>query len=195
MAEPQRSAALASFATQARSVQGREPVALEALPFRGTLMLRGDAEVAARTADALGCPLPERLASCRNEAASVLWLGPDAWLVLTDPAHAAELAERLRRHLAGLHHALVEVSDRFVGIAVSGIRSRDVLNAGCPLDLHPRSFPGGAVARSVLGKATVVLWRPQGDDRFELLVDRSIAPYAWLFLENAAREHGYRVIG
>ena len=76
------------------------------------------------------------------------------------------------------------------GIGLAGARARDVLNAGCALDLHPSAFPPGAVTRTLLAKAPVVLRRPGEPEAFELWVNGSFAPYAWLFLENAAREFG-----
>ena len=42
-------------------------------------------------------------------------------------------------------------------------------------------------------KATVVLRRPGEAEAFELWVNGSFAPYAWLFLENAAREFGVAI--
>jgi sarcosine oxidase subunit gamma len=70
-----------------------------------------------------------------------------------------------------------------------------VLNAGCPLDLHPRAFAAGAVARMLLGKAPVVLHRQGEGGRFELHVAVSLASHLWVYLENAAREHGFTVAG
>jgi sarcosine oxidase subunit gamma len=193
MPEPARSAPLAGFAADGREVAGPQPVDLEVLPFRGKLMLRGGDDARQRATPALGFLLPELLRSAQGEGVRVLGLGPDAWLLILEPDSVAATAARLREALAGTHHALVEVSDRLTGVAVDGARSREVLNAGCPLDLHPGTFPPGRVVRTLLGKATVIVDRPAEDDRFELLVDGTFAPYAWQFLENAAREHGYRV--
>jgi sarcosine oxidase subunit gamma len=193
MPEPARSAPLAGFAAAGQDVPGPRPVSLEVLPFRGKLMLRGGEDVRRRAAPALGFPLPELLASAESEGVRAFGLGPDAWLLIVVPGSLAAVTARLREALVGTHHALVEVSDRLTGLAVDGARSREVLNAGCPLDLHPRAFPAGRVVRTLLGKATVVIDHPAEDDRFELLVDGTFAPYAWQFLENAAREHGYRV--
>jgi sarcosine oxidase subunit gamma len=193
MPEPIRTSPLQALAQPKRSLAGPAPVTLAALPFMGRLILRGGEDVRAKAAEALGFPLPEPLAATAGDGARALWLGPDEWLLLTPPEAAEATAAGLREALAGLHHAVVVVSDRFVGIAVDGARSREVLNAGCPLDLHPRVLKAGTVVRSVLAKAGIVLHRPQNDDRFELHLNASFAPYAWQFLENAAREHGYTI--
>lgn len=193
MPEPMRRSPLAALAQPERSVAGPAPVTLEALPFGGKLILRAAADVAASAADSLGFALPALLQGTGNGAIEALCLGPDEWLLLVGPAEVEVLAAALRAGLAGHHHAVVDVTDRFTGIAVSGTHAADVLAAGCPLDLHPRIFRPGMVTRTLLGKATVVLRRPDRGDRFELYVNGSFAPYVWLFLENAGREFGIAV--
>lgn len=179
------------LASVASAVSGPQPVTLELLPSLGKLILRGRDDVRQRASEHLGCALPDLLSASAGSGTRALRLGPDAYLLLLDPEATAATAGRLHRALAGLHHAVVEVSDRFEGVAIDGVRSREVLNAGCALDLHPRAFPVGRTVRTLLAKATVILTRPREDDRFELFVDRSLAPYLWLFLTNAALEHGY----
>jgi sarcosine oxidase, subunit gamma len=193
MAEPARTSPLAGVAMAERSVPGAEPVALRALPFRGKLIVRGGDAVRAPAAKMLGAELPGAMRSVAVGETAILWLGPDEWLVLAGTADAEPTAASLRAALAGTHHAVVVVSDRMAGIGIAGARSRDVLNAGCPLDLHPSAFAPGAVTRTVLAKAPVVLWRPGEPEAFELWVTGSFAPYAWLFLENAAREFGVSI--
>lgn len=195
MPEPQRTSPLAALARPERSQPGPTPVTLAALPFSDKLILRGGEEVQSRTGTALGFGLPGSLQAGGGEGRAALWLGPDEWFILLPAGQAETAAPALREALAGLHHAVATVSDRFAGVAVEGARSREVLNAGCPLDLHPRAFAAGAVARTLLGKAPVVLHRVGEGDRFELHVAVSLAPYLWFYLENAAREHGFTVAG
>ena len=194
MAEPvAHESACRRLAPLERSIAGAEPVTLAALPFRGKLILRGGDAVRAPAAEALGADLPGTMRSVAAGETTVLWLGPDEWLVLTAADGADATAAALRRALIGIHHAVVEVSDRMTGIGLAGARARDVLNAGCPLDLHPSVFAPGAATRTVLAKAPVVLRRPGEPESFELWVNGSFAPYAWLFLENAAREFGVAI--
>jgi sarcosine oxidase subunit gamma len=195
MAEPARTSPLATLARPERALAGPAPVTLAALPFRGKLIVRGDAAARARASATLRCELPEALRSGSGGGVEALWLGPDEWLVLAGAEVADRTASTLRDELAGLDHAVVDVSDRFAGISVEGERARDVLNAGVPLDLHARAFPPGMVARTVLAKAPVVLRRPAERQLFELYLNGSLAPYAWLFLENAAREFGFGIAG
>ncbi len=190
MVEPVRTSPLAGLNDAARSIAGSAPVTLEALPFCGKLILRGGDAMRGLAAERLGADLPGTMRSIAVGERALLWLGPDEWLVLTAPHEAEQIAADLRQALSGIHHAVVVVSDRMTGIGIEGARARDVLNAGCALDLHPSVFPQGAVTRTLLAKAPVVLRRPSEPEAFELWVNGSFAPYAWLFLENAAREFG-----
>ena len=190
MADPVRRDPFAGLAAADRVVPGPEPVTLAALPFRGKLILRGGDAVRAPVATLLGIELPPLLRSAVAGGVEVLGVGPDEWLLLAPPERAEALAQELRAALAGLHHAVVVISDRMTGLVVGGARARDVLSAGCAIDLHPAEFPAGATTRTLLGKATIVLRRPQDADSYEIWVNGSFAPYVWLFLENAAREFG-----
>ncbi len=125
------------------------------MPFRGKLILRGGEAIHDPAARALGGALPSTMRTATAGETELLWLGPDEWLVLTPPERAEAAAAALRDALAGLHHAVVVVSDRMTGIRLAGGRAADVLNAGCPLDLHRSAFPPGAVTRTVLAKAPV----------------------------------------
>ncbi len=168
-----------------------EPVPARALGHSGKLLLRGDAEVRDRSASVLGFALPaDPLRATVGAGAEALWLGPDEWLLLV-PAGAVEaVAQALGAELGGLHHALVPVSHRLVGIAIDGPHATAILGAGCPLDLHPRVFGPGAVTRTLLGKAEIILHRPEGGSGFRLYLARSFAPYIWAWLEAAACEFG-----
>ena len=65
-------------------------------------------------------------------------------------------------------------SDSWVILELSGADSLRLLERICPLDLNPSSFPGGAVARTVIEHFAVILLRT-GPDTFLLLSPRSFA--------------------
>jgi sarcosine oxidase, subunit gamma len=67
-------------------------------------------------------------------------LGPDEWLLLGPQSEASEL----ERRLTGKFFSLVDISHRNVAIAVAGTHAREVINAGCPLDLHDDVFGPGS---------------------------------------------------
>ncbi len=162
--------------------------AIAPLPPRARYVLRGRDGVSSAAAGALGFPLPT--APCRAATAgdaAALWLGPDEWLVIgPDVAHAA-LGRDLEAALAGVPHALVDVSHRNSGVTVSGPKSAYVLNHGCALDLSLGAFPIGMCTRTLVGRTEAVLWRTEATT-FHVEVWRSFASYLVEFLREARRE-------
>jgi heterotetrameric sarcosine oxidase gamma subunit len=146
-------------------------VRLTALPPMTRLIIRGNAVQVA----SMGMTAPEPCYATTNGERSLLWLGPEEFLLLL-PASAG-------RGPAGA----IDVSHRDVALTVSGPRAVWVLNAFCALDLHHATFPVGRCTRTLFGKAGILLWRTHVDT-FRIDVARSFAPYVWDCLEEARRE-------
>ncbi|MGP9821109.1 sarcosine oxidase subunit gamma [Salinarimonas sp. NSM] len=115
-----------------------------------------------------------------------LRLGPDEWLLLADADDGDELAAQVAGALEGTFHALVDVSHRSCGLAVTGAGAVAALNAGCPLDLSPKAFPIGTATRTVLAKTEILLARLDAE-AFEVECWRSWGDYLHGFLLEAAR--------
>jgi sarcosine oxidase subunit gamma len=100
--------------------------------------------------------------------ATVLWLGPDEWLVLGG-------AETDFTDMA----AAVDVSANRVAFELGGDDAGHVLAQGCSLDLD--GFEPGRCAQTLLARAQVILYCPD-PDTWRILVRPSFAPYlrAWL---------------
>ncbi len=174
-------------------------------PFRGIVNLRArpdDGEAMAALKAALGFALPvEPNTTAASATALALWLGPDEWWIVTpgpEPESGPAMAATLRAAVAGRRGAVTDVSDSRTCVRVSGPRARDLLCKGTPLDLHPRVFPSGRCAQSVLAKTGVVVHLvaddgASGGPTFELYVLRSFAEYLWVWLEDAAREYGLTI--
>ncbi len=147
------------------------------------LILRGRAPGLEAAAIALGFPLPQTCRAAVNGERAALWLGPDEFLLLVRSADrlVADLTHALQAHA----QALVDVSHRQIALQLHGPDATDMLNAGCPLDLHPDAFPVGMCTRTVLAKSEVILWRTAAE-AFRLEIARSFAPYVRAFLEEAA---------
>lgn len=161
-------------------------------PPRGRLNLRGDpARPAfldgARRALGFDLPLDPNTTADADDLAA-LSLGPDEWLVLTSADRAEQVAERLRTTLRDEFAAVTDVSAGSSVIRLAGPRSRDVLAAGCSLDLHPRAFRAGRCAQTILAKATVTIVQVDDAPTFDLFVRRSFADYLALWLEDAGLE-------
>jgi sarcosine oxidase subunit gamma len=104
---------------------------------------------------------------------TVLWLGPDEWLVLG--GSEADFAGML---------AAVDVSANRVALEVDGPAATDVLAQGCALDLHESAFATGACAQTLLARVEVILHRTT-PEAFTILVRPSFAPYLRAWLDDA----------
>jgi sarcosine oxidase subunit gamma len=172
---------------------------LAEVPYLSMVNLRVDpaGPVAGRVAALLGVELPtEPNTVASSPAWSVLWLGPDEWLVLGPDGAAPDLVELLRGLLAGQRGSAVDLSANRTTIELTGPSAREVLEQGCPLDLHPRVFGPGRCVQTMLARAQVVIWRPASDaadggpgETFRLLVRGSFAGYLAAWLTDAAGEY------
>ncbi len=169
-------------------------VTLRERPFLGCVNLRGDPQDANFT-DAvqgvLGAALPtEPNTVVENGDTTVFWLAPTEWFIRTGANAERDLIARLEEALAGQYIATNDVTGNFTTIELSGPHARDVLEKGCTLDLHPRAFGPGQCAQTLLSHAGILI-RPTPDGQvFELVVRRSFADYAFVWLEDAAVEYG-----
>ncbi|MCW0214842.1 MAG: sarcosine oxidase subunit gamma [Pseudonocardia sp.] len=136
-------------------------------------------------AAAVGTTPPEPGTWTDGEQAAAIWLGPDEWLVTSPFTPPAELEAAVR----GPGGAAVDVSAQRTTIRLRGAHARDVLETGCAIDLHPRSFPAGAAAVTTLGQAGVVLLALDGAGTdYRILVRSSFAGYLAEWLIDAATE-------
>lgn len=118
-----------------------------------------------------------------GENARLIWLSPSEWLLIIDPWLPA-----VNQHwLTGLPAHVIDVSSGQTVLRLSGWGARDLLSAGCMLDLHPRSFPVHGAAQSVIAKTAATIVLVSDLPCFEIIARRSYAPYLWRWLCQAAR--------
>ena len=166
---------------------------LRVLPSASRFVFHGDADARAAASTAWGVPFADE--ACRARAAAeraTLWLGPDEYLLWdgasgADLKEAAALAAAIERALGELPHALVDISQRQIGLRLSGPHAAEILSGGCPLDLDIEQFPVGACTRTVFAKADIVLWRT-APDTFHLEVWRSFGAYVSELLREIATD-------
>jgi sarcosine oxidase subunit gamma len=169
-------------------------VSLAEVGFLAQVDLRLDPK--GRAADAvgleLGVPLPTGPGtSSRSGELTVVWLGPDEWLVVGPPGSEGDLEARLRAAIGAEHASVVDVSAQRTTLRVGGRHARDLLALGCALDLHPRSFGEGSCAQTMLARAQVVLVGRQAG-AFWVLVRASFAAYLVDWLADASVEFSAR---
>ena len=92
-----------------------------------------------------------------RDGREILWLGPDEWLVVASPGSATGLLEELERELADAEHALVDVSANRTVIELEGEGRFRLLEQGCGLDLHPKTWRAGMCAQTLLAHVPVIL--------------------------------------
>jgi sarcosine oxidase subunit gamma len=141
-----------------------------------------DSAAAARIAAALGVelPAPNTVATGTH---TVLWLGPDEWLVIGDGAR-----EPLTSALGDDFGSVVDVSANRTTFVLSAPWARDVLEKGMAIDLHPSAFGPGQCAQTLLARAQVILQQVDDEPTYHVLVRGSFAPYLAAWLADAAGE-------
>ncbi|GJH19693.1 sarcosine oxidase subunit gamma [Caballeronia novacaledonica] len=162
-------------------------------PFLELVNVRGDTRDPAfvkAVQNVIGCTPPEKANTiARGNGYTMLWLGPDEWLVHSDTAHDASrpapLEAKLRDAFVGQFSAAVDIGSGYTVLDIDGPKTREVLSRGCPLDLHPKVFGEGQCAQSHYFKASLTLV-PLGGDRFEMIVRRSFADYFVKMMLDAA---------
>jgi len=168
-------------------------VRLAELPFLTQLNIRLDAKGAAADAVglALGLQLPlEPNTVVRAGESTVLWLGPDEWLLIAPPGAQRDLESRVREAAGDEFVSVTDVSAQRTTLLVAGPGARDLLSHGCSLDLHPRVFTPGRCAQTTLGRTQVVLVaRDEPKAGFWVLVRSSFAGYLADWILDAATEY------
>jgi sarcosine oxidase, subunit gamma len=122
---------------------------------------------------------------------TVIWFGPDEWLVTSTGLAPEELESQLRGAVVEHGGAAVDVSAQRTTLRLRGAHARDVLAKGCSIDLHPTVFGPGAAVQTMLGQAAVVLM-PLSDNGtdYRILVRSSFARYLAEWLVDGAEEFG-----
>ncbi len=169
---------------------------LEERPFAGKLILRGnpdDDAFAKAAGDTLGSALPGSGRAAVADAATVLWQGPDHWLLVTEHGARAALQERLGRALADTHAAITDVSSASTVIRLGGPRARDVLCKGCFLDFEPPHFTVGSCAPTRIAVFAVTVHQVDDTPAYDLYVARGMALAFCEWLLDGGLEYGIAV--
>ena len=136
-------------------------------------------------------PLTPRRIAVPADNISLLWMGPERWLII-DPS-AKPLTPRLTP-LFGAAASLTEQGDGRVLIRIEGPQARDALAKILPIDLHPRAFALDQTAITQAGGHAgpigVQIWRRDASAGFEIAVARSLAAELLHWLEESAAAFG-----
>lgn len=152
---------------------------------RGLLLLQTASMAALQEAlaQALGLILPPAQNASVLGDYALLPLTPAEWL-LELPANKTEsvqvdLSQRVGSSLA----VVTDLTDALASFEVSGAGAPEILMTGCSLDLTPRAFPCGRVARTALADVAAILWNPGNPHRVRCLIDRGFTKHFLIWLE------------
>lgn len=132
--------------------------------------------------------------TAKNDALTVLWLGPASWLLVANSASTLFDFSVSRDALNAAGGALFDLGASRVAWTISGARAATVLATGCPLDFHLRVFAEGACAQSVLGHVNALFHKRDAAPTFTVMVARSFARDAWRTLCVSAAQYGCDVL-
>lgn len=150
------------------------------------LFVHGGAGKVARTFPALeDCALPGPGRASRQRDNTVLWTGPDQWVLVSGGSLVLPTSGDGSSDVT-----VTDLSHARTAIRVSGPHAVDVLLKGCPLDLE--RFSVDDCAGSLLGHVNVLLHR-ESDACFDVYVFRSFGLALWEWILDASMEFGVEV--
>ena len=175
-----------------RAGSGADSAVIVEHPHLGKINLRGDAGDPVfmdAVAEAVGVAPPVAANTVATAGKNtILWLGPDEWLVVTPEGKQGEIVAALTGALEDQHVSVVDGTDARTTIRLHGGNAREVLMKGCPLDLHPRVFGPGQCAQSILAKTDILIHQLDDTPTYDIHVLCSFSRYLWDWLADAAKE-------
>jgi sarcosine oxidase subunit gamma len=133
--------------------------------------------------NASGLNLPRKIGTTsRTSTQSLLCLGPDEWMVISDIKTGIITHDILKQMASKFIYSHTDISHRNIAFSLSGPEAANAVNIGCPLDLSLSAFPIGKVTRTVFENAPIMLLRT-GSTEFHLECWRSFAPYICGFFD------------
>lgn len=146
--------------------------------------------LASRLRECFGIELPRGARRSVGGEIALVGTAPETWWAIREQADHA-FAASLRATVGDLA-SVVDQSDGYAVLRLSGARVANMLGELVSIDLHPRVFNIGHVATTVIAHIGVTLWRLTDDARghpvFEIVMFRSLARSFWHLLANSAGE-------
>ena len=167
-------------------------ICLESMDLIGKLNLRvknTDSESHIKISDFLKYKLPLTAGDVStNNQSRASWMGPDEYLIQCPNDSKDDFANELNQILHGSFYSLTDVSDYYLTIRLSGLKSIDVLQKGCPLNFKEYLNKKNTCAQSYISKASVLIDRLSDEKVFDVLVRWSMGEYLWDWLEDSSIE-------
>jgi len=179
--------------TELAQDQGSATVTLREKDFTGRMVLRALDDIYDEMQALLGIALPVKPNTIsQSEQITVFWLRERQWLIVTKPDYYEEYLRQIQNLLQDKDSSLVDLSDGYTALELSGSMARDVIMKGCPLDIHPGVFPPGSMAQTRIVHADILLHYVE-ENVYNLYIRNSFAEYLLRWLTDAALEYGIHV--
>ena len=136
-------------------------------------------------------PPTEANTSSGNANFSLLWLGPDEWLLYSNNKNLTlEDQIKLEKNLFGdvsklNQGAVTNVSDHWVLLNLKGNKIYDLLTKSCPFNFSDFIKKKGSVTQTIINHIDVILHN-KNDNDLNLFVRRSFAEDLWLWINDSA---------
>ncbi|MCP4935722.1 MAG: hypothetical protein GY927_16320 [bacterium] len=162
-------------------------LSLQMLPTTGKLALRGnpiDSSFTRPVTKLLGVELPIIANTVvTSRIGTVIWRGPDEWMIELPLGQVETFAAELEMALEGQHISIVDLTDAYSVLRLSGQGARHVLSSGCPINLNENDFGADQCAQSHYLKAGIMLRFVDETPAFDVFVRRSETEYLWQLLQ------------
>lgn len=153
------------------------------------------AALTARVREHFSIELPKRPQRAASSSLVFAGTGVGTWLATSE--HSGEALSALLREKLGDSASVVDQSDGYAVLRMSGPAVRQLLAKLVPVDVHPRAFQIDDVAATVASHVGVTLWRlndrSDGSAVFEMAAARSLTGSLWHAVSTGAAEFGYCV--
>jgi sarcosine oxidase, subunit gamma len=159
------------------------------MPFLTMVGLRvlPQSAAASRLEARLGAALPSRCGAVGvGEGVSVLWLSPDEFLAVSEGPQPG-LVAALAGELEGEPGSVVDLSANRTTFELVGPMAREVLEKGCPFDLHPRVFTARTAFVTTIGHVPAIVWKTD-EQVYRVLPRASFADFLGRWLLDAMAE-------
>jgi sarcosine oxidase subunit gamma len=156
------------------------PVSVELLEPRSKL------HVQSWSPSAVPKGLPATVGMAHHDRFRALCVGPTEWLIVGGPTSRL-LAEAIGTTGLCGDFTAIDVTEGLQTLELRGRASRDLLAAGCGLDLHENRFFAGQCARTRFAGLPVIIDCCGDPDRFQLYVSRSYVSWLTAWLEDALK--------
>ena len=161
-------------------------VTFEKLTPCGMLMLKGDRIAQDRFSEVLGMDIPRVPNTATvHDTYSVLWLGPEEWLLIVPESDEDLIASELSHDGADDWAVAIIVSDHYSIITIQGSETAEVLAQACGIDTHPQKFSIGQCCRCAFARTTAIVRPLDSRGAYELIFESSFLRYAEHWLSRA----------